>query len=144
MKKRLFSSLLLAVIAVSSFSSCKKDKEEEVAVTKENLVGDYKLVSIKVKSGSETSDITDQYVPGCQRDDIYKLNADGSFAYVDAGTVCEPAGDYEGQWTLEAKTLEFDLYEFNITKFSGSTLVGGYTETVEGISYYTEFTFAKQ
>ena len=144
MKKHLFASLLLAVIAITCFSSCKKDKAEEVAVTKETVAGNYKLVSIKAKSGSQSEDITDQYVSGCQKDDIYKLNADGSFVYVDAGTTCETPGDYEGDWTLDGKTLSFDLYEFEVTKFSGSTLIGSITETYQNVSVTFEYTFNKQ
>ena len=58
--------------------------------------------------------------PSCQKDDLYKLNADLSFNYLDAGTACDPAGDDEGTWVLVSPTkIEFYGYEFDIISLTG-------------------------
>lgn len=146
MKKNLilpiFAALLLSVI----FVACKKEKDEEVAPTKENLAGTYKLVSLKAKIAgvaTEVDAMADYFEP-CQKDDLYKLNADLSFQYIDAGSTCDPAGDYEADWSLSGKTISFDAWAFAVTKFDGKTLVGTETMTENGQTITFTGTFQRQ
>ena len=114
----LFSLTLLA-------TACKKDKDAP-AITKENLVGTYKMISFTATptGGGQTVDMMAQ-MDACQKDDITKLNADNSYNMVDEGVVCDPSGNWNGTWSLstsgEDKILVFDdINQGKITKFDGS------------------------
>ena len=137
---------IVAVLTVLMLSfGCKKTKDEAVSPTKENLAGTYKLLSIKVKtSGAAEEDVTDDYLETCQKDDLYKLNTDLTYLYVDAGTTCDPEGDYQDVWQLAGNVISFDGWNFTIQKFDGKNLVGSETITQQGITVVITGSFQKQ
>ena len=141
MKKLVFGLLSLTLLA----TACKKDKDA-VPVTKENITGTYKLISIKVSlNGSPELDADDR--EDCEKDDLYKLNADNSFNYVDAGTVCDPAGDFNATWQLNDKQLSSESYpqiDGTITSFDGTNMDVTFNGTESGMTYKARSTFKKQ
>ena len=145
MKKTFLRSSVVVLLAIASLTGCKKDKNEAVTPTQENLIGSYKLTAFtgQVNGGAETDAMAS--FQSCQKDDLYKLNADLSFNYLDAGTACDPAGDDNGTWVLISPTkIAFYGYEFDIISFNGNTLVGSET-TVDGdITTTVKGTFTKQ
>ena len=94
------------------FVSCKKDEDDEpVTPTKENLTGSYKMTAATMASGGSSMDIfnNDMFTEPCERDDIYKLNADLSFNVQDAGTVCSTTSVCTGSWSLvNSTTINID------------------------------------
>ena len=145
MKKTFLRSSVIVLLAIASLTGCKKDKSEAVVPTQENLAGSYKLTAftVKLNANAETDGMANFLT--CEKDDLYKLNADLSFNYLDAGTACDPVGDDNGSWILVSPTkISFYGYEFDIISFNGNTLVGSQT-TVDGDNTYTvKGTFTKQ
>ena len=141
MKKLLFGLFSLTLLA----TACKKDKDAP-AITKENIAGTYKLMSIKVSlNGSPEMDADDREV--CEKDDLYKLNADNSFNYVDAGSICDPAGDFSASWQLSGSELSSeDFTDLNgtVTSFDGTNLEVTLNGTEGDMTYKIRSTFQKQ
>jgi hypothetical protein len=123
MKKLFLGAMALSLLAVS----CKKDDTPaNVTPTKENLTGSYKLTAMTVQGNNVFDNANDNMniYESCQRDDIYKLNADMTYQVVDAGTVCNPDGSYDGtDWELLANNqISLDGNTLTITSFDGKTL----------------------
>lgn len=140
MRKLLFALSALVLVA----TSCKKDKDDEpVTPTKENLTGSYKVTKMEGISSGSTTDLFNNpnWTEPCEKDDIHKLNADNSYQWVDAGTKCDPPGDYEDTWSLtNSTTIVIDGYSATIKSFNGRTLV--LSENFMGTEIVT--TYAKQ
>lgn len=123
MKKTILALLVFTLV----FASCKKDnKNEAVTPTKENLTGTYKMTAGTMTSGGATVDVfnNDTYTPACQRDDLYKLNADNSYVIQDAGVVCSPSDDDSGTWSLlSATSIDLNGDVGTIKSWNGKTLV---------------------
>jgi len=141
MKKLVFGLLSFFLLA----TACKKDKDS-LPITKENITGTYKLISIKVSlNGSPELDADDR--EDCEKDDLYKLNADNSFNYVDAGTTCDPAGDFSATWQLNDKQLSSESYpqiDGTITSFDGTNMDVTFSGIESGMTYKARSTFKKQ
>lgn len=120
MKKVILSLSVITLLA----TSCKKEKDEQTSVTptKENLTGSYMLSKITAKYGSsEEQPVTEQLYQACERDDIYKLNADLTYQVVDAGAKCDT--DHSDTWSLtNASTIIIDDVTYTIRKFDGKAL----------------------
>ncbi len=118
MKKSILS---LAVVALL-FSSCKKndDDEKNLAVSKENIAGNYKIISIKL-NGTE---VYTEYTEPCQRDDVFNFKTDFTYSYTDAGTQCDPNGSFtDGEWNLSGtNTFEYDGDVYTIAKLTNATM----------------------
>ena len=139
--KKIF--LPLALIATLTFS-CKKDKDEDkqVDVTKENLVGTYKLKSEESKVNGV---VIDDQTEACQKDDLLILKANDTYESNDAGVVCDPPENYDGTWGLQGKILLFDGdAEGTISSFNGKDLVIEDSGTELGISWSTKLILTKQ
>lgn len=123
MKKLLWSAFVLALL----FSSCKKDNEDQKALTptKENLSGIYKITKIMGREGSGAEqEVTNEWMEECEKDDLHKLNTDLTYEWIDAGTKCLPTGGYTDKWNLlNAMTVVIDGDTYNIKSFDGKTLV---------------------
>lgn len=115
------------VLAFACFSlilgACKKDKDESLAPSKENLVGSYKLVKAEGKAMGQTVDVMEEYAEPCQKDDVYVLGADFSVQVKDEGTKCDPESSYESTWSLDANYIDIAGYSGQIKSFSKSALV---------------------
>jgi glutamate synthase domain-containing protein 3 len=141
---KLIALLLLASVAF--VSACKKDKDDSLAVTKENLAATYTLVSIKAKATNvPEQDVTDYLLDACQKDDEITLKTDGTYTYTDAGTACSPKGDDSGSWSLSGSTLTIDGYANGTVKtLNKGTLVVEATETNSGITYTYTTTYNRK
>ena len=122
MKKTIF------ILAVSSLFiiSCKKDHNEpqDITPTVQNVSGSYTIAKLTMQStGTPEQDVTTSFLTSCERDDIYKLNADMSYDYMDAGTACSPDGSFSSNWDLpSATTITIDAQTATILKFNGTNL----------------------
>ena len=114
MKKLFFFLAITAFV----FSSCKK-KDKDCSLSEANLVGSYKVASIKYKASATSSeeDVTNQ-VDACERDDVFTFNADHTLVYTDAGAACSPNGDDSGNWSLAGSVLSIDSDAGTVEEFS--------------------------
>ena len=112
----------MGALALSMFLvSCKKDGTTSVTPTKENLTGSYKLTAASFNGQEVLSN--DMYFEACERDDVYRLNADMSYERQDAGTVCSPAGDESGSWEFTSSTaITIDGVPYKVDSFDGRSL----------------------
>ena len=118
MKKLLLSLCPLLFLA----TACKKSNSAQ-AYSKDNISGTYKLVAMDVTVPGLIG-AQDAYagLATCEQDNEYCLNPDDTFLYVDAGNVCEPAGDYKGQWSVKGSQISFFGNTGEIVSFDGLIL----------------------
>lgn len=143
---RNFTKILsLVLFAAATFSACKKDKDDEaLAVTKENLVGTYTVVSIKWIVGGTEKDMTNDLMDPCEKDDQIIFKADATLQYKDAGTVCSPAGDDTGTWSVSGSKVTIDGTANTVKSLTSSTLVFEDTFSGNGASYTARTTLSKK
>ncbi len=139
MKKVLFGLFSIALLG----TACKKSKDAP-AITKENLVGTYVVTAATMKVGnSPEADMLSSF-DECQKDDQYKLNADGTFNVIDAGTQCSPPGDYSDVWSLSGSQITIDGEVGTVSKFDGSNLEVTMEYTDSGMTFTLKTNYKKQ
>ena len=123
MKQTLFS---LFAILLLSITSCDKKGDgapttpPDVTPTQINLVGTYK--PIKVVS-MQNADITSEWLENCEKDNLFKLNADLTYLVEDAGTQCATSRFTSGEWSLtNSTTIVLDNEVGTIKRFNGINL----------------------
>jgi hypothetical protein len=118
--------LFVLSAALLLFLGCKKDDDDEpeqVAITKENIAGSYKINIITLKEGTSEQNYTDSLLDACSKDDILNFRADKTYTQIDEGAKCNPSENYEGTWDLPSTTkfiLDSSLYDLD--KFDGKAL----------------------
>ncbi len=115
---------ILILIAFSGilFTSCKKDKSCDL--NSASLAGSYQITSLKYKQTPTSAEI--DVLPSfnaCERDDIYTFNANGTFTYQDAGTICTINGSFTDTWSLSGTTLVYDGENYNVAGFNCDNMV---------------------
>lgn len=134
MKKVVLSLSVMALLE----TACKKDVDtpEAITPTKENLTGSYLLSKITAQTANAPEYPVTNYMDSCQRDDIFKLNADYTYQVVDAGMQC--GGNYSDTWSLvNASTIVLEGDTYTIRRFDGKTLE--LTEDYNGSTLITYF-----
>lgn len=140
MKKILFC----AAAAALAFSSCKKSSgNEALAITKENLIGTYKMTAMTISINGIKQDGMSSFDP-CEKDDLYVLKAGDAFDYTDAGTVCSPDGSYSGSWSLSSNVITVDGQAATITTLTSTKLETTQTVNVQGVNWVTTTTLTRQ
>ncbi|HEY6975629.1 MAG TPA: lipocalin family protein [Chitinophagaceae bacterium] len=110
---------LIYLIAAMALFSCNKDDDNNPPeITMQSLAGDYMITSAKVNG----IDVLDTYLDPCQQDDVYTLQADGTYTITDAGTTCNPRSDTTGTWSLSGNIITIGTQQFTIVNFNGSTI----------------------
>jgi len=128
------------IAAVILFSCNKDDNNNPPEITMQSLAGDYKITSAKVNG----IDVLNTYLDPCQQDDVYTLNADGTYMITDAGTTCNPSSDTTGTWSLSGNTVTIGTQQFTIVSFNGSALEAT-TSVMQGpITLTVDVVFTKQ
>jgi Lipocalin-like domain len=142
--KRLFFSAAIAALALTS---CKKDKgDEQKAITKENIIGTYKISSFKgTITGFPEVDVLQQLEP-CQRDDQYSFKAGDVMDYIDAGTQCDPVGTETSSWTLTGDMLSIEGSDVSgkVTSLTASTIELTESVSEQGITYTSKIVLTRQ
>jgi hypothetical protein len=104
-------TILAIVILVVTVMSCKKDDGviDTCIIDVTTIAGSYKTIAIKYKaSGSAPEQDFFATLAACEKDDIVKLNTNGTADYQDAGTTCTPSGSYSSTWSLNGSTITMD------------------------------------
>lgn len=141
MKKLIYGFFAIALLA----TSCKKDDVAAVAVTKENVSGNYAFTSAVIKvNGFPDQDASSNY-DDCELDNITNLKLDNTYIVNDAGVSCNSTTPEEGTWNItNATTFEMDGQAFTISKFDGKILQITQTETSGGVTGTFILTMTKQ
>lgn len=142
--------LSLAIVALVTLSSCKKEAANNGCdKTVAKLAGIYSVSKVEANIANPYADITNQYLRACQRDDKFELKTDGTVAYSDAGTACDPNGSVSGTWSLSSagkvsvSAGSIDISDADIVSFDCSTLILLYTTTYLGGTVDLYFTLKK-
>jgi hypothetical protein len=150
MKKTSIRLVLALGLFAITFGACKKDKDEAVSVTKENLAGKYKISKVElIVPGAPPQDMLATF-DDCEKDDVYTLNANMTAKYEDVGTKCDANGSntYDTNWTLDGNAIvvrgnSMD-YIGNVKSYDGKTLVIEGSYDFMGVSMTFRATLAKQ
>jgi hypothetical protein len=121
MKKVLFTLLVGSLV----LGSCKKKDDDTPPVcekTAAGIAGNYKVTKIEINTGAGFSDVTNVFFDACEKDDVYKFNANGTFEYQDAGTVCSPSGSGTGTWSVTNGKLTAVTNTGNSIDFISATI----------------------
>ena len=125
--------LILALLAVTTFTACQKSSNDVLSVTKDNLAATYTIVSVKAKApNAPEQDITSSSVEPCAMDDQIVLKSDFTATYVDAGTPCSPVGGGSYVWSVNGTTLSIDQDDFTVRSLTRSSLVLEETANISG------------
>ena len=111
-------------LTVLFFSACKKEEDNNSCTTSvASLSGTYKVVAATYTAPGLPNQDAYAMLDACEKDDLQVLNANGSFTYQDAGTVCNPNGTYTGTWSLSGSTITLDGEVGTIQSFNCDRLV---------------------
>jgi hypothetical protein len=133
MKRSLYLILpMIAFVSLLLMASCSKSGSNNSAVTVANISGTYKLSALVYSQGSISINVYDS-LPVCEQDNEIILKTDSSATYVDAGTVCAPPEDDNGQWHLSGDSLYLGDNGGKVKSFNGKTLVLVGNPSINGI-----------
>lgn len=127
---RKFLLLPIAFVIIYSLPACKKSSTTSNARTVQNLSGSYNLTSLIWTSNGITVNVYDS-LPACEKDNIFRLDADGSAHSIDVKILCDPLSpDSVTTWSLSSNgdSLFLNNQGVFIKSWDGKTLV--YTGTV--------------
>lgn len=141
MKKIFLSVIILA----ATVTSCQKEESGSAPCNTNmaSIAGSYKVLSMKYKASTGSEQDFLEALEDCEKDDIVKLNADGTANYQDAGTVCTPGGSYNSTWSLSGNTITMDGDAATIQLFDCKKLVVVTKDVYEPGDIYT-VTYQKQ
>lgn len=112
MKKKLI--FLFACICL--FFSCKKS--DDCNLSAESLVGQYQLTAV-TQNGMDVLNDTN-YFAACSRDDLYTLNANGTWTVSEGSDICATPTNQSGVWQFASDTLSAFQENFRVTDFTCS------------------------
>lgn len=111
MSNKYFTGLihLLCLSGASLFFSCQKESAEECNLNASSIAGTYRLKSItyKMTSSSPEQDYL-LLLDACERDDVFVMNANGTYQRNDAGISCIPDGSSIGTWSIQGNAFISD------------------------------------
>jgi len=133
---------ILFLFTTVIFFGCSKSNSSTsgTTVTMQSLAGNYKITAATVSG----ADILNSYLTPCQQDDIYTLNADGTYVIADAGTVCSPTSATSSTWSLSGNQITIDGQVFTLVKFDGAKIEATTTVTQSGYTVTVDVIFTKQ
>ncbi|HRH51072.1 MAG TPA: lipocalin family protein [Panacibacter sp.] len=133
---------ILFLFATVIVFGCSKSNSSttNTPVTMQSLAGNYKITAATVAG----ADILSSYLTPCQQDDIYTLNADGTYVIADAGTVCSPTSATSSTWTLSGNQITIDGQVFTLVKFDGAKIEATTSVTQSGYTVTVDVIFTKQ
>lgn len=154
MKRKLFTLVLAASMAVVSFTGCKKDAASPGkggGTLKEKLVGSYKMTKLTLTyidpetAKEKTYDVLEETYRSCDKDNLYVLKADMTSQIIDAGEQCSPSSDDTGSWSLpDNNTIVMEDQTYHIESMDGTTLKMTVALEEDGVEETLNMTYVKQ
>lgn len=138
----MFRLAFIAIAAMVSLSSCKKDDAKEKADLL--TAGNWTRVSEQLRIG------TGQWVerisnyPACELDNYWTFKADHTAELNDGATKCgagEQSRSFRWMFANGETELHFDGTEFTLDELSASTLMITYSTSDAGVTTYMKVTF---
>lgn len=126
-QKSIMKKLIIVALAFTMFVSCDKDKDtcnQDMA----GISATYRITAVTYRqtpTGPEIDYYTTFFPDACDRDDFITLNANGTYTYTDAGTVCSPDNNRTGTWSVSGNTITVDGEAGTILSFDCDFLVFG-------------------
>ncbi len=129
--------LLLALLAASSLSACKKDKEDAKPKTKSEIIVDKKwrinaaTASFTANGRPTTQDLL-PFIDDCEKDNFTTYKGDKSFVDDNGPTKCDPTDSQtqNGTWDLSSDQSKIlitypgqSTETANLTELTGTTMV---------------------
>ena len=134
-------NLLFFLLTAISISGCSKNESAtKDPITMQSLAGNYKITAATVSG----IDILSTYLEACKADDIYTLNADGTYTIADAGTACTPTSATSGTWTLSGDQITIGAQQFTLVNFDGNKIEASTTVTQGTTTVTVNVVFTKQ
>lgn len=134
-------NILFALLVATSICGCtKSEKSATTEISMQSLAGNYKITSATVNG----IDILSVYLPPCQADDIYTLNADGTYTIADAGAACTPSSATSGTWVLSGSQIKIGTQIFTLVSFDGAKITATSSVTQAGTTVTVTVVFTKQ
>jgi hypothetical protein len=143
MKKMLFSLLLISTVMVSC---SKDDAAPSCATSVSGIAGSFKITKLELVTNGVPSDIT-LGLTSCELSGIYRLNADKTATYTEAGSSCTDSWS-GGSWDVVSNKLiikddtNSEWYNASITSWNCSNLLISESGTIgsQTVNYVTTFT----
>ncbi|MEP7319161.1 MAG: lipocalin family protein [Panacibacter sp.] len=135
-------NMIFLLFASTVFFGCSKNDDggDTTPVTMASLAGNYKITAVTTGG----VDILSTYLLPCQQDDLYTLNADGTYVITDAGTACTPTSATSSTWTLSGTQITINGQVFTLVKFDGAKIEATTSVTQSGITVTVTVVFTKQ
>ena len=134
------NTILLLFASAIIFGCSKSENSTTTPVTMQSLAGNYKITAATVSG----ADILSTYLTPCQQDDIYTLNADGTYVIADAGTICTPTSATSSTWSLSGNQITINGQVFTLVKFDGAKIEATTSVTQSGYTVTVDVIFTKQ
>ena len=121
--------LIVLTFAMAVIFSCNKEKDKpanKCTTDVPSISKSYRLTAYTYKQtpSSQEMDYYNTLFPdACDRDNVIKFNANGTYELIDAGLVCSPSGSDAGQWSLSGNTMQIDGEQMTIESFDCNKLV---------------------
>lgn len=107
--------------------SCKKEKSNSgCTISMQSIAGSYRITAVGYKASSSSTEIDyyDQFFSDpCERDDILTFSTNGTWVQQDAGIVCSPSNDDNGNWSVSGQVMNVDGDDVDIKSFDCKKLV---------------------
>jgi hypothetical protein len=145
MKKMLFSLLLISTVMVSC---SKDDAAPSCATSVSGIAGSFKITKKELVANGISTDITSG-LSSCILSGIYRLNADKTATYTEAGSSCTDSWS-GGSWDVVSNKLiikddaNTELYNATISSWNCSNLLISESGNVGGQIVNNVTTFTKQ
>lgn len=134
MKKILFVFSVIVVVV-----ACKKSEDNNtptnLAVTKANIAGTYKVTAATFTPNGTTVEVdvfsdTGVYKT-CKKDDLLKFDTASYYTYTDAGIVCSPNGSAAPSlYSLSGNTLTYEAKDYTVATLTSAQLIITRTDSI--------------
>ncbi len=107
----------LSILAITLFSSCKKDEPTPTCtLSATSILGSYKTIAATTQADAQ-SPVVDDYATwaACEKDDLITFSTGGVISSSEGTTSCNPPTDpFSANWTLTGNSLVISYMGFTL------------------------------
>lgn len=141
----MIKKILLAVLVIGAFASCKKSKDNTCDVSVSAMAGNYKITKYTYKVPNIPDQDLTSTLTNCEKSGVYHLNADKSASYTnDASCLDDETGSWnvvDGKITI---TVGYDLVSMNVAGWNCNRFYAEQSSSAGGITVTYSLEFTKQ